>query len=471
MSAGLKGFRAASVNALNNKNLQQALDTARVGFVDKRQAAVDDLPEFEAIKARAKVIRDHTLANLADYLLEFEQAVLASGGQVHFAKTGDEANQIVLDICRQAGAKKITKGKSMISEEMRLNPALEAAGFEVMETDLGEYIIQLAKEPPSHIIAPAAHKTKAEVEALFDAFHPQKLPASRSREQLVSEARARLRTAFLEADVGITGANFLIAETGSTVLVTNEGNGDLTASIPKTHIVTSSIDKIIPKLEDLPTLLRLLGRSATGQEITTYTTLFTGPRREKELAGPQAFHIVLLDNGRSDIVGSKFQDVLRCIRCGACINHCAVYGSVGGHAYDAVYPGPIGQVLNPLLEGLDASLETISACTMNGHCKAVCPMSIPLPDLIRQHRMDAFSQAKNSAFERKGLRFWQQLANRPGVYKPFTRLAAMSVRFLGKFTALQGWMPMLSAWKNGRSLMQAQGKTFQQQVKGGRSHD
>ena len=465
------GFKKDAVQALQNETLQEALNVARGGFVNKRQAAVDALPEFNAIKTRAIDIKNHTLDNLGDYLQEFEQAVVASGGQVHWAQTTEQANQAVLEICAQANAKCVTKGKSMISEEMQLNHALENAGFEVMETDLGEYIIQLAKEPPSHIIAPAVHKTKAQVEALFDEFHEAKLPANRSREQLVSEARARLREAFLDADVGITGANFLIAETGSTVLVTNEGNGDLTASIPQVHIVTASIDKVIPKLDDLPTFLRLLGRSATGQELTTYTTLFTGPRRAEETSGPEQFHVVLLDNGRSDIRNGEFKDVLRCIRCGACLNHCAVYGAVGGHAYNAVYPGPIGQVMTPLLNGLDSSLETISACTMNGHCKAVCPMEIPLPDLIRKHRVAAFEQKKIGVVERKSLNFWKSMGINSVAYHRLTGMSAKMINLLREFPFLQKVTPLLGNWKNGRVLMKARGKTFQALLKSRQKHD
>ncbi len=465
------GFKKDSVKALHNETLQAALNVARGGFVDKRQAAVDALPEFEALKARAKQIKDHTLDNLGDYLLEFEQAVTASGGQVHWAKTTEQANRVVLDICAQVNARRVTKGKSMISEEMKLNHALEAAGFDVMETDLGEYIIQLANETPSHIIAPAVHKTKAQVEALFDEFHEARLPANRSREQLVSEARARLREAFLSADVGITGANFLIAETGSSVLVTNEGNGDLTASIPKVHIVTASIDKVIPKLEDLPTFLRLLGRSATGQELTTYTTLFTGPRHAEETAGPEQFHVILLDNGRSDIRNSDFKDALRCIRCGACLNHCAVYGAVGGHAYNAVYPGPIGQVMTPLLFGLDSSLETLSACTMNGHCKVACPMSIPLPDLIRKHRIAAFEQHKTGAIERQSLELWKNVALKPGLYRKLTGLSSRAVQLLGRYPVLQKITPFLGNWKKGRTLMKARGRTFQALLGSGQNND
>jgi L-lactate dehydrogenase complex protein LldF len=465
------GFNKASVKALQDETLQVALKNARGGFVDKRQSAIDALPEFEQIKKYAQAVKNHTLDNLGEYLIEFESSVLASGGHVHWAKTTAEANRIVLELCKKAGARKVTKGKSMISEEMHLNDALEAAGYVVTETDLGEYIIQLAGETPSHIIAPAVHKTKAQIEALFDEYHAEKLPVDRSREQLVSEARARLREAFLDADVGITGANFLIADTGSTVLVTNEGNGDLTASIPRVHIVTASIDKVVPRLEDLPSFLRLLARSATGQELTAYTSLFTGPRRENESRGPEQFHVVLLDNGRSAIRDSPFKDVLRCIRCGACLNHCAVYSSVGGHAYETVYPGPIGQVMTPLLSGLDSSLETITACTMNGHCQQACPMDIPLPELIRKHRETAFEQHKTSTMERFGLSAWRRLALNSGLYRLITRIDARAIKLLGRFPLIQRITPFLGGWMRGRALMHSNGKTFQSQLKRRQHHD
>lgn len=469
--SGTPGFKTLSVRALEDETLQSALDNARGGFVDKRRQALEALPEFEAIRTRARQIKDHTLENLGDYLEQFERSVKASGGQVHWAQTTEEANRIVLSICRQAGAKKVSKGKSMISEEMGLNNALEAGGFEVIETDLGEYIIQLAEETPSHIIAPAVHKTRAQVEALFDRHHGAQLQPGRSREQLVSEARGRLREAFLSADVGITGANFLVADTGSTVLVTNEGNGDLTASIPGVHVVTASIEKVIPRLQDLPTFLRLLGRSATGQEITAYTTLFTGPRRSAEATGPDEFHVVLLDNQRSRIVNSEFRDVLRCIRCGACMNHCAVYGSVGGHAYNAVYPGPIGQVLTPLLFGLEESLESITACTMNGHCQQVCPMSIPLPELMRRHRVAAFTRKRNSLTERAGLSLWAKLARTPRYFIRITRINARLLDWLAGRSWLQKRTPFLGHWLRGRALMHSSGDTFQARYRAGQGDD
>ena len=374
--------------ALNDATLQQALAKAGVGFVDKRRATLSELPEFDALREAGRAIKDHTLANLDHYLLRFEEQVAASGGQVRWAETPERACAAVLDICRKAGARIVAKGKSMVGEEIAVNDALEAAGLDVVETDLGEYIIQVAHEPPSHIIAPAVHKTRAQIARLFEDLHHQP-GLTRPLEtvpQIVDEARQVLREKFLAADVGITGANFIIAETGSTVIVTNEGNGDLSATLPRVHIVLASIEKVVPNLEDASVLLRLLARSATGQEITSYTTFFTGPRRGNDADGPEQFHVVLVDNGRSRMLGGAYHEMLRCIRCGACLNHCPVYSAVGGHAYGWVYPGPMGAVLTPLMVGLDEGRPLPNASTLCGRCEEVCPMSIPLPTLLREHR-------------------------------------------------------------------------------------
>ena len=328
---------------------------ARTGFIDKRRAAVDALPEYPQLRRIAREIKEHTLQHLDYYLERFEARVREHGGHVHWASTPAEARAIVLDVCRAAGAKRITKGKSMVGEEIALNEALEAAGFEPIETDLGEYIIQLANEPPSHIIAPAIHKTRDQIADLFHARHAQYGLHERRTEPtaLVGEARTVLREKFQTADVGITGANFLVAETGSSVIVTNEGNGDLTNTLPRVHVVTAGIEKVVPTLEDMSTILRVLARNATGQEASAYTTLSSGPRRAGDLDGPGEYHVVLLDNGRSQMLGNEFHEMLRCIRCGACMNHCPVYHAVGGHAYGWVYVGPMGSVLTPLMVGLD----------------------------------------------------------------------------------------------------------------------
>jgi L-lactate dehydrogenase complex protein LldF len=422
MKATSHSFPENAARALADTRLQQALGRARGGFVDKRAAAVAALPEFEALRERAQAIKDHTLAHLDWYLERFEAKVREQGGQVHWVRDTAELQAKVLEICRAAGARRVTKGKSMVGEEAALNEALEGGGLEVTETDLGEYIIQLAKEPPSHIIAPAIHKTREQVDELFHRFHADLDPRPLTEvAELVDEARRVLRDRFIAADVGITGANFLVAETGSAIIVTNEGNGDLTATLPRVHIVTASLEKVVPNLDDAATLLRLLARSATGQEFTSYTTLFTGPRREEDPDGPEAFHIILLDNGRSAMLGGPFSDMLRCIRCGACMNHCPVYGAVGGHAYGWVYPGPMGSVLSPMLAGLEETRHLPEASTLCGRCGEVCPVRIPLPGLLRRLRERNFSEGNTPARWRLGLRLWGAVAARPATASPPVR--------------------------------------------------
>lgn len=458
-------FSGNAHRALQDRTLQQALAKAGVGFVEKRRAAVDGLPEFQLLREAGRRIKDHTLANLDHYLLRFEAQVQASGGSVHWAETPQEACAAVLDICKKSGAKMVAKGKSMVGEEIAVNDALEGAGFEVVETDLGEYIIQIAHEPPSHIIAPAVHKTRQQIADLFQDLHHQ-AGLTRPLEtvpQIVDEARQVLREKFLAADVGITGANFLIAETGSTVIVTNEGNGDLSATLPRVHIVLASIEKLVPNLEDASVLLRLLARSATGQEITSYTTFFTGPRRADDPDGPDEFHVVLVDNGRSRMLGGDYHEMLRCIRCGACLNHCPVYGAVGGHAYGWVYPGPMGAVLTPLMVGLDEGRPLPNASTLCGRCEEVCPMSIPLPKMLREHRRQEFTQRLTPPRARWALAAWAFFARRPELYRLATRLAIKLLNLLaggkGRFRS----MLFAQAWTAARDLPAPQGDTFMAQ--------
>jgi L-lactate dehydrogenase complex protein LldF len=458
-------FTANARQALHDATLQQALAKAGVGFVDKRRAAIDGLLEFAALREAGRTIKEHTLANLDHYLLRFEAQVQSAGGRVHWAETPEEACAAVFDICRQAGAKLIAKGKSMVGEEIAVNDALEAAGFEVVETDLGEYIIQIAHEPPSHIIAPAVHKTRQQIADLFEGLHhqPGLTRPLQTVPQIVDEARQVLREKFLAADVGITGANFLIAETGSTVIVTNEGNGDLSATLPRVHIVLASIEKVVPTLEDASVLLRLLARSATGQEITSYTTFFTGPKRANDPDGPEQFHVVLVDNGRSDMLAGPYRDMLRCIRCGACLNHCPVYGAVGGHAYGWIYPGPMGAVLTPLMVGLQEGRPLPNASTLCGRCEEVCPMSIPLPKLLREHRRREFARRLTPPRARWALAAWAYFARRPSLYRRVARLAA---GLLGKLARGRGRfrsLPFASAWTAARDLPAPQGETFMDQ--------
>jgi L-lactate dehydrogenase complex protein LldF len=456
-------FKQQAVLALNNPQLQGALAKARGGFVDKRRAAIDALPEFEQLRTEGRDIKNHTLANLDYYLECYEAAVTRQGGHVHWARTPEEAQGIIVDICRKANAKTITKGKSMVGEEVAVNAALEQAGFQVIETDLGEYIIQLAKEPPSHIIAPAVHKTKEQVSDLFHAHHARRGFTKRLTEipDLVNEARQVLRQHYLSADVGITGGNFLIAETGSNVIVTNEGNGDLTCTLARVHIVTAGIEKLVPTLEDATTLLRLLGRSATGQEITSYTTFSTGPRRPQDLDGPEEYHVVLVDNGRAEMLGNEFREMLRCIRCGACMNHCPVYSAIGGHAYGWIYPGPMGSVLTPLILGLEEAGNLPNACTLNGRCQQVCPMQIPLPDLLRKLRHRQYESKLTPTRVRLGLAIWAFFAKRPRLYQTATRLAMRIMGALGRRKGRFRQLPLAGGWTQVRDMPTPQGETFQ----------
>jgi L-lactate dehydrogenase complex protein LldF len=457
-------FKQNAVQALTNAALKQALGGIKHGFVANRARARANLPEFEQLRDEAKGIKEHTLAHLDLYLEAYEAKVIESGGQVHWAATADDARNAILNICRKAGARTVTKGKSMVGEEIAINEHLEAAGMKPVETDLGEYLIQLRKEPPSHIIAPAIHLTREQVEADFRQHHAH-LPQDRSLEdasQFVAEARAILREQFLAADVGITGANLLIAETGSSVIVTNEGNGDLTQCLPRIHIVIASIEKIVPNLEDAMTILRVLARSATGQEFSTYTTFSTGPRRPGDPDGPDEYHVVLLDNGRTEMLGSEFHDMLRCIRCGACMNHCPVYGVVGGHTYGWVYPGPMGSVLTPSLIGIDEAGHLPNASTFCGRCEAVCPMRIPLPRLMRHWREREYEKGYTPARYKLGLNLWAYAARHPRLYRT---LASFAIPLLSRLAKRQGRIrsfPLAGGWTRHRDLPAPQGKTFQQ---------
>ncbi len=462
-------FKNNARDALKDEQLQKALGHVKHNFIDKRAKAVADLPEFDALRDSAIEIKNHVLANLDVYLETFEANVLKNGGQVHWAATASDARGQILDICRRVGAKTVTKGKSMISEEIGLNEFLEASDVQPIETDLGEYIIQLRGEHPSHIIAPAVHLNIGQVREEFQKQHTH-LPADReleAPESLLLEARGILREKFQKADVGITGANFLVAETGTTIIVTNEGNGDLTQTLPRVHIVIASIEKIVPTLEDMSQIIRILARSATGQEMSVYTTLSTGPRRKGDLDGPEEFHVILLDNGRSDMIGTEFQDMLRCIRCGACMNHCPVYHAVGGHAYGWVYPGPMGSVLTPKFIGVDKAGHLPNASTFCGRCEAVCPMKIPLPKMMRHWREQEFEKHLSPPSHRRNLAMWAWTAKRPALYRFATRLAARALWILGGTKKRTGFLPLSGEWTKYRDMPTPEGSTFMAQWKSG----
>ena len=455
-------FKQNAKKALADAGLQKALAFSKPQFMARRSAAVANLPEFEQLRDIGREIKNHALAHLDFYLERFAENVERNGGTVHWARDAEEARVIILDICRGVGARTVTKGKSMISEEIGVNAYLSANGVTPIETDLGEYIIQLRDETPSHIIAPAFHLNREDWEAQFRLSHTD-LPADRvfgERRDILTEARSRLRSKFLAADVGITGANFLIAETGSSVIVTNEGNGDLTQTLPRVHVALASIEKVVPTLEDATSLLRLLARSATGQDFSVYTTFSTGSRRVGDLDGPEQYHVVLIDNGRSSMLGTEFQEMLRCIRCAACMNHCPVYGAVGGHAYGWVYPGPMGSVLTPSLIGVDQAGHLPNASTFCGKCESVCPVKIPLPKMMRHWREREFERHLQPGAIRSNLALWAWFARRPGLYRLATRLGAVALGMMGRKRGRFAKMPFAGGWTGGRDLPAPEGDTF-----------
>ncbi|PCI40586.1 MAG: iron-sulfur cluster-binding protein [Rhodospirillaceae bacterium] len=449
-------FLKGAKKALDDDRLQaQLARSLKDGFQKKRLKGMSRLPEYQDLRDRAKAIKTHTLKNLDQYLEQFEAQVIKAGGQVHWARDDKEAAKIIVDICKSVDAKTVTKGKSMISEEIGLNAQLRKNGIEPIETDLGEYIIQLRDEPPSHIIAPAFHISKEQVAETFHEHHKNQKPGRDLSEptSLVHEAREELRQKFLNADVGITGANVLIAESGTALIVTNEGNGDLTQCLPPVHIAITSIEKVVPTLDDADTVLRLLARTATGQEMSVYTTFFTGAKRTEDLDGPEQFHMVLLDNRRSELLGGPLHDVLSCIRCGACINHCPIYGKVSGHAYGWVYPGPIGSILTPHFVGVDEAHLLPNACTMCGRCEEVCPVRIPLPTLLRTWRNRAYDAGHPGGVQRLSLNIWAWFAKRPSLYRMLMRPAVLALRLMGKLRPFD--------------LPAPQGSTFMDRYKGG----
>jgi L-lactate dehydrogenase complex protein LldF len=453
-------FKQRARAGLENPVLRNALLKARGKFVDTRRKAFDELGNLEALRAAAAAVRDHALAHLDTYLTRFEAEVREAGGEVLWAQTAEDVQRLLRDICARHGVRRAVKSKSMVTEECEVNGALEAAGIEVVETDLGEYILQLAHEPPSHIVAPVVHKTKEEVATLFEQKHGR--PRQHDIAALCREAREVLRPTFLAADLGITGANFAVAETGSALIVTNEGNGRLATTLPRVHVAVTGIEKVVPTLEDAALLLRLLTRSATGQPITNYVSLLTGPKRAGDPDGPEHFYVILVDNGRSKLLGGELQPMLRCIRCGACMNHCPVYQNVGGHAYGWVYPGPMGAVLTPSLVGLEHARDLPDASTLCGACAAVCPVNIPLPDLLRALRVRRMQRRLRPRTERAALKLWAWLAAHPRLYSAATRIAARLLHRLGGKEKLLHRLPLASGWTDGRDFPAPAGKTFRE---------
>ncbi|GAB5412945.1 MAG: LutB/LldF family L-lactate oxidation iron-sulfur protein [Congregibacter sp.] len=439
---------ADTTHSANREQLGRKLPEARKEAID----AFGGDATFDAMRRDFKQLREHAQRHLGHYLEQFVAKARENGCQVHFARDSDELNRHVLDICIGAKAERVIKGKSMVTEETGLNVALEDAGLAVRETDLGEYILQEAGEKPSHIVAPALHKTKADIRELFLRQHALGERDLESSAAMVAEARRLLREDFLHADVGIIGSNALIAETGHSLLVTNEGNGDLCANLPDTLVICTTLDRLLPRASDGMAMLRLLARSTTGQALSCYTSFYSGPRKHHDVDGPTAVHFVILDNQRSDILASDYREMLHCLRCGACLNHCPIYMTAGGHAYDSVYPGPMGSVLTPLLTSLEEAEALPNACTACGRCEEVCPANIPLPGLLRDLRAEQFTTRVSPARWRAGLKLHAWLVLRPRLYRAVTGAAVRLMHRLGRKRGVIRHLPFAGGWLTARDL-------------------
>ena len=448
-------FRDAAAEALLDPQLRANFRRAMDGLMSKRRAQFPDPGDLQELRDLSTAIRTRSLLALPDLLEQFEAKATENGIQVHWAETCEEANELILGMLRSKGARTLVKGKSMVSEEMHLNDFLERHGIEALESDLGEYIIQLDGETPSHIIMPAIHKNKDQIARQFS----QKIKDAKYTEdvdELTAMARKVLRQKFLEADAGLSGVNFAVAETGTLCLVENEGNGRMSTHVPPLHIAVMGLEKVVATLEDVAPLYAILTRSATGQAVSTYFNLITAPRGAEEKDGPREVHLVILDNGRSRIYADPgLRATLRCIRCGACMNHCPVYTRVGGHAYEAVYPGPIGKILTPQMEGVGVRHDLLHGSSLCGACAEVCPVEIPIPEILVRLRREATHEDAGSSVAGKGTgrtatedwswRLWAMVLKHPALY----RIATWFATRFGNL--LPARAPLLRNWTRSRT--------------------
>lgn len=466
-----KPFEEEVEQALGDETLRGALRLVTDKFAGLRQEAADDLPEWEQMREHARLVKAHTLSRLDHYLEQFVERAEEAGASVHWARDGEEACRIVGDLAREIGATRLVKSKSMVTEEIDLNHALvREDGEEPVETDLGEWIIQLAHETPSHIIVPAIHMTRDAIGDLF--VDKLGIPPSNDPKTLCAHARERLRSHFAQADLGISGVNFGVAETGSILILENEGNVRMTTTMPKVHVAVMGIERVIPRFADLEVFLRLLPRSGTGQHLTTYQSILTGPDSAQHTPngqGPEQVHIVLLDNGRSKIaVDEKMRETLACIRCGACLNACPVYQTIGGHAYGSVYPGPIGAILTPQLAGMHEAKPLPFASSLCGACKDVCPVKIDIPSLLlelRQRAVEGTAQeppAKRTFCESLSWRMWSWFLRGP---KRFGFASAMA-RIGQRIPLANRLLPPMAAWHSTRELPRLAKRSFRDTYKG-----
>jgi len=466
-------FRKNSQIALSDKNLREALKNATDRFRALRASTVESVSDWESLRNYAREVKEHTMLNLDNYLELLEESITKAGGKVHWARDGEEANEIITQLAKDNGVKLVVKSKSMATEEIELNQAFEANGIKVVETDLGEYIIQLEGERPSHIIAPAIHKTKKDISALFQ----KKLgvPYLEKPEDLTKIAREILREEFLNADMGVSGVNFAVAETGTLVIVENEGNVRLTTTVPKIHVAVMGIEKIIPKFHDLSIFLNLLIKSATGQNLSTYISFITGPKKEQEIDGPEQLHLVLLDNGRTSILRDpEMRESLYCLKCGACLNICPVYRQVGGHAYGSVYSGPIGAIITPQLWGINRAKELPYASSLCGACKDVCPVKINIPKILlalRSQTVESGSgKSMGGTIERIAFKIWRFFMQHKILYGLATKTAyymqlPLSRSGDSRFPKISKLPFPFSDWTDTRDFPSIAKKTFRERWK------
>ncbi|MDP9378801.1 MAG: LutB/LldF family L-lactate oxidation iron-sulfur protein [Chloroflexota bacterium] len=457
MKLEIDQFDAASKRFLLNQELQGAVMRGTENWNLKRTTAYGEIEDVEAMKQYAATVKEHTLDHLDYYLGLLADKIEERGGHVHFAQDAAQAREAVLTIARGRGSRRVVKSKSMLSEEIELNEALDTAGIRAVESDLGEYILQMEGEHPSHIVGPALHKPKVEVLKLFHRLHGTALDAT--VDQLTAKAREVIRDEYLSADMGISGVNFAVAETGSVVTVENEGNARLTTSVPRIHVAVMGMEKVIPRIADLGVFLKLLPRAATGQRSTSFVSVITGPKLPEEPEGPEEFHLVIVDNGRSGVLADpEMRTALRCIRCGACLNTCPVYQQVGGHSYGWVYSGPIGSVLNPALLGIEEAKILPFASSLCGACGEVCPVKIPLPQMLVTLRERAVSHGLMATGEAAGMSGFSALMSHPTLYRLANAAARFAPRKDGNLprTAL----PMLREWQTSRNFPAPAPKSF-----------
>lgn len=458
-----RDFKARVQDCLNNSFKQKAIATAQNVFYSKRKALVEQVTDWEEFRQEAAEIRDHVLANLDYYINQFAENAEKAGAKVYFAQTDREATDYALQILREKEGKMIVKSKSMVSEEVGLNEVLEEAGIEVNETDLAEFILQTADHnPPSHIVVPALHFERTKIREIFH----EKLgyEGTEDPEEMTRFVRRRIRERFLKADMGFTGCNFAVAETGTVTLVSNEGNGRMSSSIPKTQVVLLGMERIVPSFEALDVMMELLIRSSVGAKISNYFSMITGPAKEGEADGPREVHIIIVDNGRSNIVGGEFNEMLRCIRCGACMNICPVYRHITGHGYGSIYPGPMGAVLTPLMVGYEKAGDLPYASTLCGACTDHCPVKIPLHELLLKHRVNIAEKAKlRPAAETAIFKTVGTVFGNPLLYNMGTKLGALGMKLMSKNGNMADWtklLPVVGGWTRSKEMGVLKTKKF-----------